>query len=194
MVIRKGQAWGSEGTLAPDAPVVASDRALAEAVAEGAPQVRPTAGDLAATLGVNDRTNARAAQMLLPVDALRVTLDGSEGTLAVAHVVVGALRRPRTLVMNAAFLGAWNPAPRAHPGDGRLDIVDFEVGIVDWWKAKRRLPTGTHVPHPGVRVRSARRWERDLEGRTPVRIDGRTVIRASHIVIEVVDEAFIAGV
>ncbi len=89
-----------------------------------------------------------------PIDVLHVTADGRE-LLAVAHVVArghswwtgGILA-----VMNVDHLGHWDVAPRAHPNDGRADAVtvDAAMGRRARWQAWRRLPTGTHLPHPAI--------------------------------------------
>jgi diacylglycerol kinase family enzyme len=51
-------------------------------------------------------------------------------------------------------------APRAHPNDGRFDVVEIAAGmrLRERWEARRRLPTGTHVPHPSISVRTATSW------------------------------------
>ncbi|MGH9271918.1 MAG: hypothetical protein ACRDZ2_11655, partial [Ilumatobacteraceae bacterium] len=64
--------------------------------------------------------------------------------------------------INAAFnadrLGRWDAAPRAHPGDGRFDVVEVDAAMSrrQRWQAWRRLPTGTHVPHPMIQTSQRR--------------------------------------
>lgn len=55
------------------------------------------------------------------------------------------------LVANGQFLGELDVAPRAHPGDGRLEVLVFEGRATDLWRMLPRLRTGTHLPHPRVR-------------------------------------------
>lgn len=55
------------------------------------------------------------------------------------------------LVANGQFLGDLDVAPRAHPGDGRLEVLVFEGRATDVWQMLPRLRTGTHLPHPRVR-------------------------------------------
>ena len=43
--------------------------------------------------------------------------------------------------MNAQFLGAWDVAPRSHPGDGLLDVLEAEVGLDERLKIRERLPS-----------------------------------------------------
>jgi diacylglycerol kinase family enzyme len=75
--------------------------------------------------------------------------------------------------MNAQFVGSWDVAPRAHPGDGLLDVVEAgpDLGIADRWKAWRRLPAGMHVPHPRITTRRVAALQLDVAGRV-VELDG----------------------
>lgn len=193
MPIEKGVAWGSPGALDPAASQASDDRSIAALIDSGATQVRPVAGDLARTLGVSPASLRRDAAMLLPVDAIRVTLDGEE-LVAAAHVLIGPPRRPATAIMNAAFHGTLNIAPRAHPGDGKLDIVTFDIGLIDWFKARRRMPTAAHLPHPGIKARQATTWETTFDRPSPVLLDGTLKRRARHIECVVRSDAIVAGV
>lgn len=53
--------------------------------------------------------------------------------------------------MNAAFRGAENLAPRGHPNDGRLDLIDGQLAShLDRRRAHKRTYAGSHVPHPNL--------------------------------------------
>ncbi|MDQ3294312.1 MAG: hypothetical protein M3527_07670, partial [Actinomycetota bacterium] len=77
--------------------------------------------------------------------------------------------------MNAQFLGRYDVAPRAHPGDGLLDVVDVDpdMPVGERWKAWRRLPSGTHVPHPRISVRRVDAVQLDVPAGARVELDGR---------------------
>jgi diacylglycerol kinase family enzyme len=99
----------------------------------------------------------------LPIDVIDVTADGRRLT-AVAHVVArrrgraGWWRGPIIAVMNVDHRGPWDVAPRAHPNDGWLDVVEVDEAM-PWrsrWQAWRRLPMGTHLPHPDIGTRRTR--------------------------------------
>lgn len=179
--------------LPPGSGSGATDAELAQLLVDGATHVRPTGGDLARTLGVSEASLRRAAAMLLPIDALTVTLDG-EAHRCIANVVFGSPRRPQVVVANAAFVGVWNVAPRAHPGDGKVDIVTFDLGLADWLKARKRLPTGAHVPHPDISTRAVTAWSHRFDRSVSVRIDGVGGHRAQHVEVQVDPDAIIAGV
>jgi hypothetical protein len=186
MVIRKGVDWGSPGGLPEGAPLVASDAALADAVGNGATVVGLAGGDLARTLG-----GAGALAMTFPIDLLRLRADGVEH-VAVAHAIV---RRPGWIgpvlaLMNAQFLGAWDVAPRSHPNDGLVDLLEANLGWRDRMKARRRLPLGTHVPHPGIQQRRLVEGHWTFARPTRLWIDGRLVGEITTLRVTVEPDAF----
>jgi hypothetical protein len=134
-------------------------------------------GDLCRTLGGRgDEARLRGGEVTLAtVDVGEVLLDGRV-RFFVAHAVVRGRswwRGPVVAAMNAQFLGRWDVAPRAHPGDGLLDVLEVEAGLGagERWKAWRRLPSGTHVPHPGIAVRRVPALQLDVGG-LRVELDG----------------------
>ena len=204
MTIKPGDAWGQPVPRPSDLVVVHSDAALAEALA-GEPGARLGlgGGDLARTLGVTS-TSARSLSTRptvneYPIDLLEVRLDDAETPIvAVSHVVAGSPWRrgrwPRgriPAVMNAEFLGEWDVAPRGHPNDGRVEVFDVDASMTtrDRLVARRRLPTGTHVPHPRIATRSARTGSWQFDPRLDVVVDGRRLGRASSLTVDVVADA-----
>ncbi len=151
-----------EATTAPiDAVEVHSDAELA-AVVTGRSRT-PSWSVVATSIARSGHRRATRATMRVPIDLITVTADGRRLT-AVAHVV--ARRRGRfgwwrgriVAVMNVDHLGDWDAAPRAHPNDGWLDVieVDQSMSLRARWQAWRRLRTGSHVPHPDITVRRVR--------------------------------------
>ena len=158
MVISKGEPWGAEIVRPGDVPVASSDAALASYVAErGHGEYALSGGDVYASLG-RPRPNAVRAQRL-PMDVLRVDTD-REHFVAVAHVVARKrFWRGRIVgAFNVGRLGAWDVAPAAHPNDGRFELIEVDEAMTwrDRMSARRRLPSGGHVPHPSIRLRHAR--------------------------------------
>lgn len=196
MVIERNSEWGSPGRLGPDADVAADDAAARALLAAGTATMRLADGDLARTLGVAGRLDRELTGVLLPVDAIEVELDGRDVAMAVAHVVVG---RPWGLrgfvaVMNAAYLGDANLAPRAHPGDGKFDVVEVALGWRDLLRARRRATTGTHVPHPGIDIRRSASWSHDFGRPTVVTIDGLRAGTARNVRCHLRSEALTIGI
>jgi hypothetical protein len=186
MTIRPGRDWGEVVfDLPPDVVDVATDAAAADLVVAGR-SARLCGGDLWTSLGGQTR---RADVMRFPVDVLRVEAEGRTYH-AIAHVVARRSwwRGPIVAVMNSDRLGRWDVAPRAHPNDGRADVleVDPAMSLRARWQASRRLPTGTHLPHPQVHNRriTAATWtfERPLR----LWVDGvaRATVRSLRVAVE----------
>ena len=190
MIIEKGAVWGEPGPLAPDGVIVRSDAELRKVVesalrvGDTPPEIGLLGGDLCRTVGGRgDETRLRSAEAVrLPVDVARVELDG-EVHWFVSHLVArGSWWRGRVVaVMNAQWIGAWDVAPRSHPNDGLLDVFDSNLSLDDRLKARKRLVTGTHVPHPGIRQRRVPALDLDLDRPTVVRLDGVAVGRSRSV-------------
>ena len=175
MTIRKGEAWGAPGEL-PSHGVVCSDDAEAHHVVTAAlragepvPPIGIEGGDLCRTLGGN------GAGVTTVVCDLGVALLDGRLFWFVSSLVArpGRWWRGRAwLAMNAAHLGDWNIAPRAHPGDGLLDVLDIRVGPTVWPSAKRRMRTGSHVPHPSIEEKRTRGTQVELDAPMFVWLDG----------------------
>lgn len=198
MTIRAGQPWGEQRPLPPDAPVCRSDAELAALVGEHRragrelPTVGLLGGDLCRTLGGTGdiRRLTGASAMTLPVDVGAALVDGCLHWF-VAHLV--ARRSWWTgrvvAVMNAEWIGAWDVAPRGHPNDGRVDVVDGALPLGDRLKARARLRTGTHVPHPSLREERTKACQFEFAPALDVWLDGIRVGRARTLSVRVEPDA-----
>lgn len=179
MTIKRGEEWGVAGP-APDDAIVAPTDAVARAIVEPArranrpiPPLVLRGGDLARTCGA---TGQRDDARLLPCDLGAVLLDGTLHWFVASLVAGEPLRRGRSVaVMNAAWLGDWNLAPKAHPNDGLLDALDMQLLWTQAREARRRAPLGDHLPHPAITVRRAAAIQVELPKPLPVRLDGELV-------------------
>lgn len=217
MNIKKGEPWERPATGPADLTVEGGDDVLAAAV-RAHPHARvlfaPAAGsDFARTVALSDGTGS----MELPCDALLVELDTRE-VLAVNMVVVGVPpdrqrwwnRAPRVvvkvddrvvhdggaigvIVANGQYLRGADVVPRGHPGDGRIEAQVYDVARRERAVMRRRLPLGTHVPHPQIRSVAGRRVEvRAGAGGRPltVEVDGVPAAPAYAVVVAVAPAAF----
>ena len=90
--------------------------------------------------GEHWRLGLRCAGLALRRDGLRL----------VTGDVTRDLDASGLLVANGQYLGDLDVVPRAHPGDGRLEVLAFTGPARDVWRMLPRLPTGSHLPHPRV--------------------------------------------
>ncbi len=191
MTVRKGEDWGEAAPVPEGVIVVASDREAAMLAAEHRrantpiPPMLLTGGDLARTLG-GGRPREGGPRTHVQVDLGAVLVDGALHWF-LAHLVARRswLRGRIVVAANAAFIGDWNIAPRAHPGDGRLDLLDADPTLGDRLKARRRLPMGTHVPHPAITIRRVDAVQVDLAAPTPIYLDGQAIGSARTLSIRV---------
>jgi len=177
VTISKGSSYGEAGvTLPEDGVRCATDadarRAIEAARREGLsfPVLGLAGGDLARTLGGTGELN-----VAFPVDLGQVLVDGRLHVFVASCVVRSRSWRRTIAVGNAQWLGSWNLWPRGHPNDGRLDLLDARLGAGDLWKVRRRLPTGSHLPHPGIQVRRVKAETIELDRPLGVWLDGEQV-------------------
>ena len=191
MTIKKGQPWGAPAPRPADLILADGDAELAELVtrdAGGAFGIR--GGDLHRSLGAPSQ---RDETQLLTVDALRVRVDDRE-MLAVAHVVArhGWWRGPLLAVLNCAYVGDWNVAPRAHPNDGHFDVVEVseKMSLRQRLQARRRLPLGNHLPHPQIGVRTGESTVWVFDAPRDIYVDGVRRGRATRLAIAIAPDHF----
>lgn len=202
MTIAKGQPWGAPGRLPDGARVARSDAEASGGLERERYEGRPFSpfgllgGDLARTAGAPgdpDRLGSGEA-VRLPIDVGEVLLDGRLH-LFVAHTVVRSRSWRRAVVaMNAQWLspgrlGALNAAPRAHPDDGLLDILDADLEWADLPKVLRRARLGAHLPHPRIATHRGAAWQTELDRPLRVWIDGRPAGRARRLAFRVRPDA-----
>lgn len=197
MGIRRGRDWGGEGQLPDGGVIVSSDGEARRAVesarrrSEPIPVLGLAGGDLCRTLGGSgDLRRLRQGGSMLTCDVGSVLLDGRIHWFT-AHLVArhSWLSGRVLVVMNAAFLGRWNLGPRAHPGDGLLDISDASLPLRQRLAAWRRLPAGTHLPHPAISTARRASFTASFERPVPVLLDGTPAGRARRITVRVESNA-----
>jgi hypothetical protein len=198
-LIKPGEEWGEPTAEAPDAVVRGDDAALAAVVPAEAgpvPLVRffPQGSELARAVGLAAPADAEPGGIALPVDAI-VTDHGTAVNLVVLGPAPTALRawhHPRQLcvtvdgrtihdgpattvvIANGQFSGHADLVPRGHPGDGRLEVQVYALRAGERGAMRRRLATGSHLPHPRILAASGRTVAVTSGGaRLAVTVDGR---------------------
>jgi hypothetical protein len=190
VTIKPGQSWGEPATLPVEALVVRSDRQISSALdaarRDGAPF--PTfgvaGGDLCRTLaGTGQFTTA------FPIDLGEVLVDGRHHYFA-AHVVARRNGwRDFAVAMNAQWIGEWNLGPKAHPNDGIVDAYEGHLRRFEWREVRKRLPTGSHLPHPRITPTRAKAVTFEFPSDYEVFVDGDAIARARHLAIRIIPDA-----
>lgn len=213
--MKPGDEWGEPTGATANLVVTGDDADLAAALATAPPdplvEFHPRASELAQTIGLSDTQRAEPAGLALPMDLLTTPVGSSvngvifgvgPGRLhwwtrrSPVRVVVDGRERwsgpaVTVVVANGQFLDGANLVPRSHPGDGRLDIQVYALEPGERAAVRRRLASGTHLPHPRITTTSGRSVTIEAVGRPwPVRIDGRPVGRRSDLRIDLVGAAY----
>ena len=197
--IAPGRAWGSPEPGEPELVVSGSDADLADALAGSRHGVLVSftpspESDIARAVGL--QAGAPRQGLALPMDVLEL----ADGKLCVNAIVVGtppdeltwrhravpvtlrlegrvsgmALRDATSVVVaNGQWIHGLDFVPRGHPGDGRAEVHIYRILRQDRKGMRRRLPTGTHLPHPGIVTRTAVEIDLGLSRAVPIEIDGR---------------------
>jgi hypothetical protein len=214
-VIRKGQPWGTPVAGPVEAEGSGDDVALARLVAAH-PGARlaftpDTRSDLARTIGLAPGSRRDPVTTEVALDALRA----DDGTLVVSTIVLGVppdrlrrwhrLRRVQiemdgrivfegqattVVIANGQHLRGNDVVPRGHPGDGRLEVHVYALEPRERAEMRRRLRTGTHVPHPRITTTSGRAVKITSPRPLARETDGREQGRATDLTVELVPAAY----
>ena len=191
MTIEKGRPWGEETRVPEGVTACGSDADVARVLAAGGlPLV--TGGNLHESLGSPPMRTTGQACMRFPVDTLEVILKKGSAErilLAVSDVVVGSWWHGNFFLASAN--GRWeglDTAPRAHPNDGMLHVLEIpaDVDLRQRISARRRAALGTHVPHPRIAVRSMQTLTVTRSGRSVLRVDGERMPAWDTVTVRVV--------
>jgi hypothetical protein len=148
-------------------------------------------GDLWRTLG-----GRRAEERLyggeattLDIDLGCALLDGKIFWFC-AHMFIGSkLKGEKIFISNVAHYGKMNPAPKAHPGDGKFDMLEVKLSPFQTFKAVKRVSAGTHIPHPGIKYRQVSSEQFSFGKKLSIEIDGKNIGKYSTVSIRIENEA-----
>jgi putative lipid kinase YegS-like protein len=207
--LRHGQPWGQPAAGPPDLEVAGDDADLGAAAARhpGALlRFRPAPrSDIARALGLSP-DGPGGTEVALDVLALH-GVGEDEAMSAVNAVVMGrppdrlggtARSAPITVtvdgrpwyegaatsivVASGQFLRGADLVPRGHPGDGWAEVQAYALTPRERRTMRRRLATGTHVPHPSIHTTRARTVEIAVDDKPlPVEVDGHHRGRARRL-------------
>lgn len=198
MSVGKGEAWGFQAPLDDSGIVVASDSearsVIEDARRSGAPipALGLVGGDMCRTLGgTGDRGRLRSTNAVTcRVDLGSVLIDGRIHWFMSHLIARRSWWRGRIVaVMNAQWLGVMDLGPRAHPGDGLLDVSDGDIGLSDRLRARKRARTGTHIPHPQIVTSRVRAAQFEFDPALDIFLDGVPVGRAKALSVRVEPDA-----
>ena len=197
MNIEKGRSWGSLSPLPPEGVIIKTNKELLEKVNDckrqgiDLPTFGLLGGDLWRTLGgrrAEERLYSGEATTL-DIDLGCALLDGKIFWFC-AHMFIGSkLKGEKIFISNVAHYGKMNPAPKAHPGDGKFDMLEVKLSPFQTFKAVKRVSAGTHIPHPGIKYRQVSSEQFSFGKKLSIEIDGKNIGKYSTVSIRIENEA-----
>ena len=183
MVVHRGRNWGSIGTPDASLPVARDEAHAGQLIEQGTREFVLASGDLLRTVGASSPT-PNCSYRRLPIDLVKVRMVDRRGRssdhLSMSHCLIrrrfvtgGVLFGPVTVICNSQYLHGRDVAPRGHPNDGKVELVEFseELSFRQRLLVLQRMRTGDHLPHPFIVVRQV--FERvELNAKGFVVIDG----------------------
>jgi hypothetical protein len=157
MTIERGVAWGKTVQVPDNIVSVATDSALADC--SPADFISLLGGDLFQSLGSPHPVRTGSERTLVNIDALECQLEVSgtnQKLLAASSVVIGSWwsRAEFVCITNGGMLNGLDLTPRAHPNDGKWDVLAIQksMNLKQRILARRRSKTGSHIPHPDISI------------------------------------------
>ena len=197
MNIEKGRSWGSLSPLPPEGVIIKTNKELLEKVNDckrqgiDLPTFGLLGGDLWRTLGgrrAEERLYSGEATTL-DIDLGCALLDGKIFWFC-AHMFIGSkLKGEKIFISNVAHYGKMNPAPKAHPGDGKFDMLEVKLSPFETFKAVKRVSAGTHIPHPGIKYKQVSSEQFSFGKKLSIEIDGKNIGKFSTVSIRIENEA-----
>lgn len=189
-MIRRGQPWGEPSYMFDDVIIVENDLVLARTNPTN--RVFLTGGDIARSLGQPQVPAVGSACTEVTIDAMLCDIMNSDGqsTLIVAasSIIVGNYWKGRHLIVsNAGWIGDSNVAPRAHPNDGKVEMLTMRshMSLRQRFLARRKMNTGVHLPHPDLSSAQISTTVIESKGREILVIDGDKISNWTSISITV---------
>lgn len=196
MPIRAGEDWGAPvSSNPPDAVVGTTDREIAEWLASGR-TVIVRGGMLHSSLGA---PAGEEVSRSLPVDLLEIRCPVSGERLGVAVSSILIRRRGRfglfwgriVLASNCGEFDGVSACPRAHLNDGRVDVIEVDrtMSLRQRRLAWRKAASGSHLPHPALKVWAGEIAEYVVQSNETVFADGDALSVEGAITIRVLPDA-----
>jgi hypothetical protein len=171
MTIRKGSAWGSVQPEPPHLISCANERELGKSLELGSAGdlYRLESGSLLTAMGVTFQENP-PTRIRVTIDAVAVSYTDLSGSsrriIAIGSAVIrgSGILGQILVVSNTGFGHGLELLAKAHPNDGKLDVmmISDTMGVRQRLNALRRQRTNSHLPHPDIATsqQTALRWER----------------------------------
>ena len=165
MVIKRGEDWGQRVPRPADLLVLNNDVQANQFLTKQLQGSLPTQSiailksNIARSLGLNGSDLNVEKMLKTRFDAIEIEFSDGDDKIShqcfLGNAVIRRswLRGAMTGVFNTSFIAGRDWAPRAHPNDGKLDVLllDDAMSLRQRITAYRLSRSGSHLPHPQLK-------------------------------------------
>ena len=204
MTIRKGEEWGHYEDRPNDLQVVADDFSASELITNQTLDLKSPLkisivnSGLSRTLGIKN-ASLRTDQMLCTkfdvIETSYTHADSADVTrrcfIGYAFIYQNLIFGQTIAILNTSFVGKRDWAPKAHPNDGKFDVIELDssMSIRQRLTAFRLMKSGSHLPHPKIRYTQAPEFVFSSERSASMSIEGVRIGAVRHCVFKVLPDA-----
>jgi len=184
--------WAQRTEISKPLLTAKSDREIIDLFIRGEEIVKLQSGNIHRTLGGKhkDGREDTASGTICNIDLGYVKFDNTEHFFA-SHCSIRERRfsTKGVLVMNSQWYKKRRVAVRAHPSDGKVDLIYSNLSIPQYYLAAKRAESGSHLPHPDLRTQSREKEAAIFPRPMLIFADGSLIGRSSKIMIGVAHRA-----
>ena len=204
MTIRKGQEWGHFEDRPDDLRVLTDDFAASELItnqthySESPLNLSIVNSGLARTLGIKTASICNDQMLCTKFDVIEANFTPAGSFEVTRRCFIGHAFIyqnwifGRTIaILNSSFVGNRDWAPKAHPNDGRFDVVELDssMKIRQRLTAFRLMKSGSHLPHPKIRYTQVPEFEFSAQRSAFLSIEGIRIGAIRHCAFKVLPDA-----
>ena len=184
--------WQFETEITSSLKIATNDREIITLYESGESLIGLQGGDLYKSLGGSGMVDleANGSTIGLKLDLGQLIVEESNYLFASYCKLLKPIKPWSTVwIINSPIIGQRRIAPKSHPGDGWLDVVEFSVPFRQSLKAYKRSSSGDHLPHPQITTSKKRTITINSKRKRGVVIDGKRIGFRKEISISIIPHA-----
>ncbi len=184
--------WTKEIVVPRQIKTAGSDQEIAELYELGERIIGLSSGNLHSSLGGNFSiqrtvTNKTTA---CKIDLGKVTTE-QDSYIFASYCKILDRRAPwrGKVIVNSQLIAGRRLAPKAHPGDGSLELIESSLSFRQALLARRKAKLGDHLPHPDLGIKRVQNLKYHFEESKKLVIDNQFIGYHKFIEFEVLPHA-----
>tara|TARA_B100000686_G_C16459140_1_gene796163 strand:+ start:66 stop:686 length:621 start_codon:yes stop_codon:yes gene_type:complete len=184
--------WSKEIVVPRQIRTAGSDQEIAELYELGEKIIGLTSGDLHSSLGGNLSVQRTVANKTTAcnIDLGKVTTEQDSYIFASYCKILHRYAPWKgKVIVNSQLIAGRRLAPKAHPGDGHLELIESSLTFRQALLARRKAKLGDHLPHPDLKIKRVHNFKYDFEESKKLVIDNQFIGYHKFVEFEVLPHA-----